>query len=485
MSPRLNLCLVFIMLSPLSLSVANAQTADDAPAPPEPVVTSHEMTIDGETLSYDAQVEMLEITDDAGDPTAHLFTVAYTAGDGDGRERPVTFLMNGGPGAASAYLHVGGVGPRTIRTDAEGRPVGGGELISNPDTWLAFTDLVFLDPVGTGFSRAVEADDDRFYNREADLNSLAQAIEVWLDERDRRASPVYLAGESYGGYRAAALPKRLMHDRGVQIAGVILISPVIDFATIRHSPGRPLSWALVLPSYAATAAAHGKAEPIESETLAAFALEDYVMALIHPERMDAILPRLAELTGLDEEFLRQRRGRVQPSEYRRRLLANEGLLISSYDGLLTVPDPTPERAEARVDLILDGMTPAFAGGFLDHLRRNLEWRHGRDYELLNREVSRAWSFGVGRGQGYVDAMTELREVLALDSDFRVLAAHGETDLVTPWLASSWLLEQIDDTLREARGRTVFARYPGGHMFYMRPNAGAALRIDAKAFYAGR
>ncbi len=457
----------------------NAQPT--APATPDPAVTAHEIRIGEDDLAFEARVEMLELTDEAGQVTAHLFTVAYVADDAED-DRPVTFLMNGGPGAASAYLHVGGVGPWVIDTDDQGLPTNKGRLVVNPDTWLDHTDLVFLDPVGTGFSRTVEPDDDRYFDRDADLDSLADAIDLWLDAQDRRASPVYLAGESYGGYRAAALPKRLMHDRGIALGGTILVSPVIDFATIRHHASRPMSWAFLLPSYAASAAGHDLAEPADAQALRTFALEDYLLALVHPDRMTALLPRLAELTGLDQDLLRERRGRVPTSDFTSRLLAEEDLAVSAYDGLITYPLPERERGRSRVDPVLDGMTPAYVTGILTLLREELDWPHGRDYRLLSRSVNRAWRYGSERSQGYVSAIRDLREVLSLDADFRVFGMHGETDLVTPWLATEWLFEQLEDALHLEDGRLVFARYPGGHMFYMRPDASAELAEDVGDFF---
>jgi carboxypeptidase C (cathepsin A) len=448
---------------------------------PEPSVTQHGLDVEGGTIAYEARVEMIEITDAARELAAHIFTTAYIA---EGDDRPVTFLMNGGPGAASAYLHVGGLGPWTIDTDELGRPVDSGALIENPDTWLAFTDLVFLDPVGTGFSRPVDPGDTSFYDHDADLDSIARAIDLWLDGNERRASLVYLAGESYGGYRAAALPKRLMHGRGIQLAGTILISPVIDFSTVRHHAARPLSWALLLPSYAAAAAGHDRAEEVLADELRAFALEDYLLALVHPARMEALVPRLAEITGLDADLLHERRGRIRPNEFRNRLLADDRLVVSAYDGLIAVPRPARSRS-THVDPVLDGMTPAYVTGILDHLRTRLDWRHGRDYRLLNREVHRAWTYGFGGRQGYISALGDLQEVMALDPGFRLLSVHGETDLVTPWLATEWLMEQIDDALGGADDRLIFAAYPGGHMFYMRPDARAAFAADAARFFAGR
>lgn len=485
MTLRLLAILVLLGLAPLA-PVAHAEQAAPAPVVAgevQPSVTQHRMAIDGETLEFSGRVEMFALADETGTAEAHLFTVSYIADDA-GADRPVTFLMNGGPGAASAYLHVGGVGPWVIDTDSMGRPTGDDALVVNPDTWLAFTDLVFIDPVGTGFSRPTDPDDRSFYDRDADLDSLARLIELWLDTHDRLTAPVYLAGESYGGYRAAALPRRMMHDRGIRLAGTVLVSPVIDFSHLRHHSTRPLSWAFVLPSYAATAAGHGLSDGADPEALRAFALEDYVLALIHPRRMPALLPRLAEITGLDEDLLRERRGRVAPGEFRRRVLAGENKIVSAYDGLVATADPDRSERAPRVDPVLEGTAPAFVTGLLSHLRERLDWPHGRNYRLLNRRVNRAWTYGTGRSQGYASAMRELHEVMALDEGFRVFAVHGETDLVTPWLATEWLLEQLDDALGGAGDRLAFATYPGGHMFYMRPDASAAWRDDMARFFAG-
>lgn len=473
----------FVLAALFLAGPALAEEAGQAPLP-EPAVTEHALDLDEGSLEYEARVEMLELTGDAGEATARIGTFAYIAEDA-GADRPVTFLMNGGPGAASAYLHVGGVGPWAIATDELGRPVGRGTLEENAESWLAFTDLVFIDPVGTGFSRPVDPEDDRFYDREADLDSIAEVIELWLDRQGRRTSPVYVGGESYGGYRAAALPKRLMHDRGVQLAGAVLISPVIDFAMIRHDDASPMSWALTLPSFAATAAGHDLAEPVSAGALREFALEDYLLALVHPERMDALVDELAELTGVDAALWRERRGRIRPHEFTQTLLGEEREMLSAYDGLLRVPRPERSQAGSRVDPILEGMAPAFKTGLVHHLRARLDWTEGRDYELLSRAVNRAWRYGSRRAQGYVSALGDLEEVMALDPDFRIFASHGETDLVTPWLASEWLFGQLADTVEGASERVAFRRYPGGHMFYMRPDAKAELYRDAERFYRGR
>ena len=468
----------------VALVVATTGRADDAPALPAPVVTQHALTLaDGSDLAYAARVGYVALGDDPAAPDARILSVAYTVDEPDAR-RPVTFLVNGGPGAASAYLHVGGLGPRVLATDDRGMPASNPpRLVDNPDTWLAFTDLVFVDPPSTGFSRAMGAEAQDYFDPTADLAMLSAVIDLWLDEAGRRSDPVYLAGESYGGYRAAALPVRLMREAGIAVRGTVLVSPVIDFAAIRHRQHRPLSWAFLLPSYAASAEAFGRQGEgaLAGEALHDFALGDYLLALVQPQqRLEGVIDRLVATTGIEADLWRKGKGRVPVAAFRRQLLADEGRIVSAYDGGVGVPDPRPTSAFPAVDPILDGLTAPLTTAMLDHLRGPLGWSEGRGYRLLNREVNRAWRWGSDRAQGYLSAMDDLADALALEPGFQVWAVHGRTDLVTPYLASTWLLDQLGAVA--ADGRAVNTVHPGGHMFYMRPDAAAAVAEEARRFY---
>ncbi len=463
--------------------LAVAASAEETSPLAAPVVTGHTLELaDGTDLAYEATVGYVALGDDAANPDARILTVAYTVAEA---ERPVTFLVNGGPGAASAYLHVGGLGPRVLATDDRGLPAHRpARLEDNPHTWLAFTDLVFVDPPGTGFSRAMGVDQDDYLEPDADLAMLAAVVDLWLDAAGRRGDAVYLAGESYGGYRAAALPARLMRDAGIGVRGTILVSPVIDFATIRHHAFRPLSWAFLLPAYAASAEALGRQGEgaLAGAEVHAFALGDYLEALVHPAaRLESVLDRLVATTGIEADLWRKGNGRLPVATFRREILADEGRIVSAYDGGVHVADPRPTSAFPTVDPILDGLTAPLTTVMLEHLRTGLGWSEGRGYRLLSREVNRAWRWGSERRQGYLSAANDLGDALALDEGFEIWAVHGAADLVTPYLASAWLLDQIGAVAGPDRVRTTV--HEGGHMFYMRPDAAAAVAVEARGFYA--
>ncbi len=457
---------------------------------PEPVTTMHSLeTVDGERLEYRATVGYTPLGEDREHPEARVFSVAYTVEDED-TDRPVTFLFNGGPGAASAYLNVGGLGPRVLETDERGlSATTPPRLVDNPKTWLAFTDLVFVDPPGTGFSRVMEAGDpEDFFEPEGDLAALEETLERWLDDHGRRGDPVYLGGESYGGYRAGALPARLMRNSGISVSGTVLVSPALDFGMLEGGTGRPLPHALMLPALTASARAHDRLgdDPPSLEQAEAFALGDYLEGLLHPDRIDADwIDEVARFTGIDRDHLRATGGRVTLNMAQRGLLRDEGRLVSLYDGGLDSPDPVPTRARPRADAILDGLVAPLSTAMLDHLRNTLDWSHGHQYRLLSREVFGAWDWDSSQRTGPASAMDDLATALALDPRFRIFSVHGEADLITPYFATEWLLGQIAHAADPGDDeRIVTGRYPGGHMLYMRADTNAELFDDARRFYTG-
>src|SRR5438105_5443609 len=227
---------------------------------PARVATHHAIGLGDRRLEYDAIAETLPLTDAKGTPTATVFTIAYLTAAAPGRERPVSFVFNGGPGAASVFLHLGALGPRVLETPANGAVPGPPvRLIDNPATWLGSTDLVFIDPVGTGFSRGKgkeENPDKPFWDVRADITSLGTVIRLWLTRHERWASPIFLVGESYGGFRAATLAQVLPRDVGVTVSGLVLVSPALDLSALHQDERDLLAGAFYLPSYAATAAIH-------------------------------------------------------------------------------------------------------------------------------------------------------------------------------------------------------------------------------------
>jgi carboxypeptidase C (cathepsin A) len=454
-----------------------AASADAPPMPPEATTQHH---IDG--LAYTAKAAVLEVK---GEKTARFFHIAYTLDDADAAHRPVSFVFNGGPGAASVYLHLGALGPKMLDFGPDGAlPPRSEGVVANPDTWLGFTDLVFVDPVGTGFSRA-DAEDKAYWGVTQDLEALAEFVRKWTQANGRALSPKYLVGESYGGFRAARLPQLLGTDEGVAIAGVVLISPALEFGLMHSDWLIPLGDALRLPAYAATALErNGRLAP---ETLAEaerFALGDYLLALVRGEVDAPMIARIASLIGLPEGVVTRSEGRVPVEIFMKEFRREEGRLVSRYDGTIAGADPYPRSATPRGgDPLLDATVAPFTAAMLAYLKDELGVATDLPYRVLNREVSRRWDWksGIAGNEGTIGAGDELREALARDKRLRVLIVHGVTDLQTSYLASRYVVEHLP---RRLQRQIKLETYPGGHMMYFRSGSRAALRHDAEAFYRG-
>ena len=333
---------VFAILVCCALAIlAPAARAAGKPQPlPARAETRHTIVLAGHPLDYRAIAETIGLTDRTGEPVASLYTVSYLADAPAGPPRPVAFVFNGGPGAASVFLHLGGLGPRVLDTPASGAvPPPPVHLTDNPATWLAFSDLVFVDPIGTGFSRAEGKQDNpdkRYWNVNADLDTLGAVIRRWLSRHQRWQAPVFLVGESYGGLRAAALAEKLANDVGVTVSGLVLISPALDIETLHPDISNTLAAAFELPSYAAVAAAlSGKPATTVAEGAEHFALSEFPVGLATmrgiPPAGDPFIARVAHLIGLPDDIVRRERGRVPNRVFARELRRSEGQLLSLYD----------------------------------------------------------------------------------------------------------------------------------------------------------
>jgi carboxypeptidase C (cathepsin A) len=458
--------------------------------PPESV-TKHSISIGGKTLNYTARAGALTLTGDNDEPRAEVFYVAYMLADAH-EPRPLTFAFNGGPGAASAYLHLGAIGPRMIdlgdgRSPPGGRPP---KIVDNPDTWLPFTDLVFIDPVGTGYSYALRDVKDvprEFWGVNQDLDSLSQTIRRALTKLDRASAPVYLAGESYGGFRAARLLDRLPTGQGITVDGAVLVSPALEFSLRGSSDLDPLPWALRLPSYAAVnLESQGKLTPEALRDAEQFALGDYIAQLIEPSpaRAASINARTAALIGLPADFVARWNGRIPSGAFAKEIGRARGTLASQYDASVAGEDAYPSSPTARGgDPVFDGIIAPLTTAFVQYARDELQYRTDRRYRLLNGEVSRRWDWGRSGPSSSLGTSGELREALALNPRLKVVIDHGMTDLVTPYMASRYVIDHLPDAL--TRDRVILRLHPGGHMMYLRPESRAGLRDDAKVLYDGR
>lgn len=488
------LCLV-------TLAWPAARAEEPAKPPPSPPVqllpadsvTHHKMRRGNEEIAYTATAGSLALRDDKGEKQADVFYVAFLRDNiANPAQRPITYAFNGGPGAASAYLDIGALGPRALDFGPGGKlPPALDHVTDNPDTWLPFTDLVFIDPVGTGFSRATgDADDTakKFWSVRPDLDALAQSIRLHLTRAGRLTSPVYLVGESYGGFRAARLAQQLANQQGIAAAGVMLVSPVIEFQLIAGNRFNPLPAALRLPSYAAVALeAKGTLAPDALTEAEHFALGDYLITIAaapgEAQAARRFYDRVADLIGLDEPTVARWHGRVPVNAYVKELHRGQGQVQSRYDGSVAGDDPDPSSEYAEEDPVLDGSIAPFTRAFLAYVREELGFATELRYELLNGEVSQHWDWKDGNSSGSRNALgaaDALSRALALHPGMRVLIAHGLTDLTTPYMTSRYVVDHLPATV--TAGRVDLKLYPGGHMMYLRTGSRHRLRDDAQAFY---
>jgi carboxypeptidase C (cathepsin A) len=449
---------------------------------PADAVTEHIIDTPRGKLAYTATAGTLAFYDGSGEQSAAVFYTAYVAKNGPAN-RPVTFAFNGGPGAASAFLHLGLVGPR-ILDFGPAADAATATLRDNPDTWLAFTDLVLIDPVGTGWSRAAKGDDARnFWSVRADADSMAKAVALYVAKNNRSGSPKYLLGESYGGFRAAKTARALQRDQGIAINGIVMLSPLLEGWLTFGDTASALRAALELPSLAAAHLERRNAFSREAlATAEKFALTDYLTTLAGPppqgEVARAFYARVAEISGLPEDVVRRERGFVTDA-YIKSL--RDGKVVSRYDATFAVDDPFPEQRGPRgPDPILDGVTRAYGGAMASYARNELGFKTEMTYTLLAGDVTGRWDWQGGRGQAGIES--DLRVLLSFSPSFRLLVAHGVSDLVTPYAMSRYVLDHLPPS--DPPGRTQLKLYRGGHMFYIDAQSRKAFGADAAAFYRG-
>lgn len=457
---------------------------------PPDSVTEHSLPLaDGGTLAFTATAGSLALVDETGSLQAEIAYIAYVKAGGatDIAKRPITFAVNGGPGAASAYLNIGAIGPWRLPTDgATISPSQSIGLTANAETWLDFTDLVFLDPVGSGYSRSANDDGRKYWSIDADASILASAIGRYLRQSDRITSPKFFVGESYGGFRGPLVASKLQEDVGIGLSGLVLVSPVLDFSWLQSPRTTPWGFVTRLPSLAAARLERSGTAPTRALMAEAeqYAAGDYLIDLLKgPNDADAVsrlTSRVSTLTGLDHDTVRRQAGRPTANSFQRDIGREAGRVSSAYDASVTSWDPDPTAPHSSFeDPVLTGLQAPLTSAMLDLYARVLNWRvTNMRYELLNGAVSRGWSWGSGRSPPEV--MGALKGVLALDGTLRVLVVHGYTDLVTPYFTSKLLIDQMPAYGSDERLK--LAVYPGGHMFYSRADSRVAFHRDAAELF---
>jgi len=464
----------------------------DASRPP--VVTKHAVAIGGRDVAYEAEAGMLPLLKEDGTPRANVFYVAYTrATEGDAAHRPVMYCFNGGPGASAVWLHLGGLGPRRARLNPDGSlPPPPFELVANEHTILPTCDLVFVDPVSTGYSRAAKDEKaEDFYGQAADVEALAEFVRLYTTRHGRWRSPKYLCGESYGVFRVAGLAARLQEDHGMFLNGLVLVSGLVDYGTIIPGPSNDLPFSLLLPSYTAVAHAHGRLpadlQADRDGALAeaeAFAAGDYATALyagasLSAERRAGAAKKIARLTGLSETLVVDRDLRVDAATFREHLLAADRLVVGRFDGRITGRDGELAGDGPRFDPSYDAALGPLATAMNAYVREELRFESDLPYRVLTGVGP--WPHDQNR---YASTARQLAEAMSRNHHLRVLVQAGVCDLAVPYRAMPHSVDHlaIDPALR---ANVTFARYDSGHMMYLSLADLARFERDLRAFLEAR
>ncbi|WP_326566220.1 peptidase S10 [Amycolatopsis rhabdoformis] len=459
-------------------------TAEQPPAPVDDLVTTHHtLTVKRRKLAYTAQAGRVvlrqEVVKDGKSeghkPKAEVFLTAYTLDDAEPGTRPVTFAFNGGPGSSSIWLHMGLLGPRRVLSgdvdDLVAPPYG---LEDNTETLLQHSDLVFIDPVQTGYSRVAEGGESKDYTGfQGDIESVAEIIRLWVSRNERWLSPKFLAGESYGTLRAAALAGHLQDRYGLYLNGLLLISSVLDMGTLRFHEGNDLPYSLYVPTYAAIAHYHGfhGDRPLDDVLADAedFASKELPWALARGARLSTqdraeTVATLASLTGLSESYVDRVNLRIEHVRFFTELLRDRGLLVGRMDGRFTTWEVDGGREHMSDDASISRIIGAYSAGFNHYIRAELGYQNDLPYEILSGDVFKAWSYKDFEGR-FVSVVDSVSAAMRANPHLKVHVAFGHYDGATAYFASEHVLAhlQIPDELRD---NIETAYYPAGHMMYV-------------------
>ena len=478
---------------------AQANTGDSTrfPAPPaveKTSVTQQTTHIGGQEIHYTATAGTLLLKKEDGKPKASMFFIAYSRdGIPDVSKRPITFAYNGGPGSSSVWLHMGALGPKRVPLTDEGFPVPPPyPIVDNEDSVLDFTDLVFIDPVTTGYSRAEPADDAKqFHGVTQDVRSVAEFIRLYVTKFRRWDSPKYLAGESYGTTRAAALGEHLQDRLGMNLNGIILVSSVLNFQTLRFDDGNDLPYALFLPTYTATAWYHKKLAPElladrrkTLEEVEQFALGDYTLALMKGSELAArerqeIARKLARYTGLSEEYIRHANLRIAIHRFTKELLRGAHKTVGRFDTRYIGRDGDAAGEHSSYDPSYAAVQAPYTALLQQYLAKDLRYVRELPYRILTSRVQ-PWDYGQAKNR-YLNVAPSLRQAMTQNASLRVFVANGYYDLATPYLATRYTFNHLDLD-GDLRDRVRLSYYDAGHMMYIEKKSLHKLREDLAAFF---
>lgn len=502
-----SLAAAMLSLAPMALHAAEGDkpnrpspeaTAEDRTPPPIVSVTRHKGVFGGQSIAYTATTGETYLKDKDGKPLAAIFATSYVKEGGDRKSRPVTFLYNGGPGSGSLWLHMGAFGPkRVVLPDARDDGAPPYPIVDNPESLLDVTDLVFIDPVGTGFARAIGKKDPKdYWGVSADAKSIAEFIRTWLGENGRWASPKYIGGESYGTTRSVALINELEGSyNDVSVNGILLISTVLDFGASAQVQGNEMQYVLTLPSMAATAWYHRKvANPPASVAEIAqqardFAIGPYAAALLKGNALGAqerasVRAELARLTGLSEQFVDNADLRISPSRFYKELLRDRGLSIGRLDTRYTGVDYDRAGEEPDNDPSFYAIDGAYSAAINSYLRDDLKLEIDRQYVTIGGLSGWDWKLAGQRGRDgevYASVAPYLGKALRENSGLRVFVGQGYYDFATPFFGAEYAMSRTGFD----PARIQFHYYDAGHMMYVRPEDLRKLSADIRGFISGR
>lgn len=478
----------------LAVAVAAVASAADEPSKAKDTasVTKHAISIGGKKIEFEATAGTLVLRSEDDKPQASIFYTAYIKTGEDAAKRPLTFCFNGGPGSSSVWLHMGAFGPKRIALDDEGLPLPPpAKLVENEHSILDLTDLVFIDPVSTGFSRpADEKGAKQFHGVEEDLKSVGEFIRLYVTRNERWTSPRYLAGESYGTTRAAALADHLQDRLGMRLNGVMLISVVLNFETIAFNEGNDLPYSLYLPAYAATAWHHKKLEgDLQKDlgkTLAkaeAFANGDYLVALqkgldLSESERKEVAAKVAQFTGLSTEYVLRNNLRVDGSRFQRELLRDRGHTVGRFDSRYLGKDNNDSADRPEYDPSYAAVRGSYTEGMNAYLRGTLKYKSDLPYEILTGKVQ-PWNYGSATNR-YLNVAPALRSAMTANPELRVFAANGYYDLATPYSATQYTMRHLGSN-RKLLDRVTMTYYEAGHMMYVHKPSLEKLKRDIAEF----
>jgi carboxypeptidase C (cathepsin A) len=457
-----------------------------------PIVTRRSVNIGGQTLAYTVTTGYMPIRNaQSGETEARIFYMAYTR-DNPPNRRPLMFSFNGGPGSASVWLHLGALGPRRVKMLDDGlMPPAPYELEDNQQTWLTETDMVFIDPVGTGYSRATRPElAAKFFGVNGDIESVGECIRMYLGRNERWLSPLYVVGESYGTTRAAGLSNWLF-DHGIALNGIVLVSTVLNFQTIRFASNNDLPLALIIPSYTATAWYHKKlSQQMQSRTLEQvvqdarqFVTNEYGPAMMRIDQLsdrerDALASRFSSLTGLSKEFIERNDFRVELDEFNKELLRGERRTTGRLDSRFKGIDRDAAGNTTSGDPSMNAIRPPYTAAFNQYVRTELGYKSDTEYYILGGGITAPWNYNVTNQ--YADTSISMKDALAKNPYMKVLLAQGYYDMATPFFAAEYTISalNLDPTLRR---NISFTYYEAGHMMYIEKKSLKKLKDDVAAF----